>query len=77
MVLGVQRPSTLCVSGLLINSKGKGHEVKDNLNDQPLIARITFKTSKKRWLQQTRMIVSSKPYDSKNLNQGSKCMGRM
>jgi hypothetical protein len=51
MVLGVQRPLPLCISGLLRFSKGKGHEVKDNLNDQPLIAKITLKTSRKRQLQ--------------------------
>jgi hypothetical protein len=51
MVLGVQRPSPLCISGLLRFSKGKGHGVKDNLKDQPLIARTTLKTSQKKRLQ--------------------------
>jgi hypothetical protein len=52
MVLGVQRPSPLCISGLLGFSKGNGQELKDKLNDKPLIARITLKTSRKRRLQQ-------------------------
>jgi len=47
MVLGVQRPSPLCISGLLRFSMGKGHEVKDNLNRQPLIVRNTLKLVEK------------------------------
>jgi hypothetical protein len=63
MVLGVQRPSPLCISGLMRLSKGKGHEVKNNLNDQPLITRLMLKTSRKRWLQHRLQLGIPSPYE--------------
>jgi hypothetical protein len=46
-VLGVQKPSPLYISGLLRLSMCKCYEVKNDLYDQPLIAKLCLKLVKK------------------------------